>query len=393
MSAIPNRDNILRFLEDNKDRVYITHQVQREYLRHRLEFIDKYKNKLTTSASAFRTSLKAFEFKAADKVNEILTAIVKEEFVDSMPQSQQMVEKVKNDLQEFDVLSEHYKEIKTELAKIKETFEKEYGELYKKASIEFDDYILNKISETHIMEPLSDEEMNFTKTLYNQMLERYNDTKSEGAEYLRFPGSGENQDLDKKLEPWGDLLIYHEMLSFMAKEHKDVLFLTYDKSKQDWMKKSGEQYSYYVVDAFCNTNQTLIIRKADDFFTGSFNSSHQDVIDEDSVGVTTSSYIQNTESINATHQLKFNNISKEEFVSQLKNLIIKNGESADVHISKSYFIYVVLGKQGYRYSHSFQMLDQLRGKKVEEYDFNDGEYEYKCLRLIEQPVVEEPMVE
>ena len=225
------------------------------------------------------------------------------------------------------------------------------------------------------------------------MLERYNDTKSEGAEYLRFPGSGENQDLDKKLEPWGDLLIYHEMLSFMAKEHKDVLFLTYDKSKQDWMKKSGEQYSYYVVDAFCNTNQTLIIRKADDFFTGSFNSSHQDVIDEDSVGVTTSSYIQNTESINATHQLKFNNISKEEFVSQLKNLIIKNGESADVHISKSYFIYVVLGKQGYRYSHSFQMLDQLRGKKVEEYDFNDGEYEYKCLRLIEQPVVEEPMVE
>ena len=69
----------------------------------------------------------------------------------------------------------------------------------------------------------------------------------------------------------------------------------------------------------------------------------------------------------------------------MKVLNAKNGDSEDVHISKSFFIYVYLGKQGYRYSKSFQILDQLRGSKIEEYDYNNGEYEYKCLKLKEQP--------
>lgn len=385
MTAIPSRTNILRFIEDNKDRIFITNRVQTEYLRHRLDFIDTYKNNLTKSASQFRTKLNGFEFCAIDKINDILASIVKEEFVDSLPNAQRLVEEVKQNVAEHDVVNEGYKETKTKLNQIKEIFEKEYDELYKKASIDFSDYILEKISKTHILGSLTEEEVLFTKDLYNRLLERFKTGNSSQASYLRFPGSGEDQSEANKQEPWGDLLIYHEIISFMAVNHRDAIFLTYDKSKQDWMTKKGENYSYYVVDAFSNTRQTLFICRADDFFTSSYNPSHKEIIDEDSVGVAPSVKI-NIESKQPEDTLNsLKNISKEEFLSQMKVLNAKNGDSEDVHISKSFFIYVYLGKQGYRYSKSFQILDQLRGSKIEEYDYNNGEYEYKCLKLKEQP--------
>lgn len=386
MLAMPNRDNILRFITENHERIYITDRVQVEYLRHRLEFIDKYKQKLTTSASQARASLKAFDFKASDRINDILTCIIKEEFVDSLPKSQQLVEEAKAKIEHKDIESETYKEIKQSLSKVKDCFEKEYNDLYTKASIEYNDCILEKISQLNILNSLSVAEIEFTKKHYEELLKRFEAKKTEAAAYLRFPGSGESRDNEKKTEPWGDLLIYHEILSFMAKNHSDAIFLTFDKAKSDWMKKDGKEYSYYTIDSFQNTRQTLFIFRADDFLTGGYEPTPKDNIDEDSVGVTLTSPISNTTNENSIHTNEFSRISKEEFLRQLKNLIIKNGESRNAYISKSFFIYVYLGKQGYRYSSSFQVLDQLRDKKVEEYEYDNGSYKFKCLRLIDASV-------
>lgn len=382
MLAMPNRDNLLRFLTENHERIYITDRVQIEYLRHRLEFIDKYKQKLTTCASQVRTSLKAFDFKAGDRINDILTCIVKEEFVDSLPMSQQLVEDAKAKIENTDVESETYKEIKQSLTKVKDCFEKEYNDLYTKASIEYNDCILEKISQLNILNSLTVAEIDFTKKHYDELLKRFDSKKAESAAYLRFPGSGESRDSEKKAEPWGDLLIYHEILSFMAKNHSDAIFLTFDKAKSDWMKKDGEEYSYYTIDSFQNTRQTLFIFRADDFLTGGYEPTPKDNIDEDSVGVPLALPVSNNTHESSIHIKEFSKISKEEFLRQLKDLIIKNGESKNAYISKSFFIYVYLGKQGYRYSSSFQVLDQLRDKKVEEYEYDNGAYKFKCLRLI-----------
>ena len=383
MLAMPNRDNLLRFLTENRERIYITDRVQIEYLRHRLEFIDKYRQKLTVCASQVRKSLEAFDFKAIDRINDILTSIVKEELVDSLPESQKLVEEAKAKIEQTDVVNETYNEIKQSLSNVKGCFEKEYNNLYSKASIEYNDCILEKISQLNILDPLTKAEVEFTIKHYEELMIRFEANKSESAAYFRFPGSGERQNSEKKVEPWGDLLIYHEILSFMAKHHSDAIFLTFDKSKNDWMKKGGEEYSYYTIDSFQNTRQTLFIFRADDFLTGGYKSTPKDNIDEDSVGVTLTSPLSNSTSASTIQTKNLLKISKEEFLRQLKSLKIKNGDSENAYISKSFFIYVYLGKQGYRYSSSFQILDQLRDKKVEEYDYNNGTYTFKCLRLIE----------
>lgn len=339
---------------------------------------------LSREATQFRKALNTFEFKATESMDSILAAIVNEDFVDSLPKSQALVEQAKKKVDENEVLNDSFKEVKTTLEKAKNEFESEYGKLYENASIEMEDNILEAISKVQLLEPLSEKEIAYTKILYTRLLDRYEANKDDKAAYLRFPGSGEEKNIEKKEEPWGDLLIYHEIISFMAKNHRNAIFLTYDTSKLDWVKKNGEQYSYYVIDAYKNTHQTLLIRKAEDFFTTEFQSTHPQDNDADSVGVVNIQQENPKQVLSGVKASEYKNISREDFVANLKALIERNGDSEDTHISKSFFIYIYLGKQGYRYSKSFSILDKLRGVKVEEYEYNNGNYKYPCLRLITQ---------
>lgn len=388
MDAVPQRGSMLKFLEDNKDRIYITDQVQTEILRHRLEFIDTYRNKLTPSASAFRENIKTFELKLTDNLQRFSQILDKPEFVDSLPQTSDLVSKLQKFQKEHEMFTDEYKSLQEQLVKIKEQFEIEYHTLYEKVNIEYNDHILEAISKLNILPPLNPKEIDFTKSRYKLLRERYKQGSGECADYLRFPGSGDSaKDDDDTKEPWGDLLIYHQILSFMAKYGSDAIFITNDKSKRDWMKKDGSQYSYYVVDSYHNTGHILFIVPVTDFLPKGYSSELREIYDDDSIGDTTSVVTQKTFTslYDIASKNDYKDIDKDTFLSELRRYSMWTKKFGNDYVSQSYFIIVVLGQRGYKFSSSFDMLDELNGTELEKYQktTEDGAI-INCIKLIKK---------
>ena len=393
-APVPLRDHLARFLKDNKERLYMVSQVETEFMRHRLEFIDKYKQKLTTAASSFRSSFKPFEIDLCNLFKDLKNASKKADFVDSLPQTDALINDAEQLADNRILLNEKYSIFKEKLKEIKEKFEEEYHQLYEKVNIEFRDPILTAISQINILPPLSQSEFDFTRLLYEKLLERYKKDSDSIADYLRFPGSGEDKDIEKKKEPWGDLVIYHQLLSFMAEHRKDAIFLTNDVSKLDWVKKNGEPYSYYIADAYKNTKQTLFIIPVDDFLPKDYKSVNDIRMDEDSIGDGSMrdamSVSGNTLENEIKEVYKYKEITKQDFLTELEKYSLWSEKFGENYVSESYFIHVVLGQQGYRFSKSIEMLNSLVGTEVERYDKEKDDAVIPSIRLIQKE--EEPIV-
>lgn len=75
-----------------------------------------------------------------------------------------------------------------------------------------------------------------------------------------FPGMS---DANRRFKyPYGDFIIFHEMMHFAKKMQKDLVFLTYDTTKGDWLRKSGNVHMHYIENFYLNTGQMLYILDA-----------------------------------------------------------------------------------------------------------------------------------
>lgn len=384
-SPVPLRQHLARFLNNNKERIYITSQVEKEFMRHRLQFIDKYKNQLTIAAKKLRESCKRFEIDFKAIFCELKNASVNPNFIDCLPQTNVLLAEVEELSNNNQLFNENYQQLLEKIQSTKNKFEEEYHELYNKVDIEYKDPILKAISELNILKPLSSKEYDFTKTLYEQLSERYGADKDKYAPYLRFPGSGEKKDLEIKKEPWGDLVIYHQILVFMAESHKDVIFLTNDNSKLDWMKKEGEPYSYYIADAYKNTKQTLFVISVNDFLPKDYASVDETLIDEDSIGLSNKVVQAGIDPFTGSsrEQISYKEITSEQFLSELRKYSQWTEKYGENYVSLSYFIYVVLGQQGYRFSKSVETLNKLAEDKIEIYEMEKNGSKITCIKLKE----------
>ncbi len=385
-SPVPLREHLSKFLQDNQSRLYITSQVEREFIRHRLEFIDKNKGNLKAAANKLKTAIGKFEVDYGNLYNELKNASVNAQFVDSMPQTDAIIDSLETMVTNERLLSAEFASFKEKLKEVGEKFNEEFDKLYEKIDIEYRDPILTAISKINVLPPLSLSETNFVKSLYAKLLDRYDADKDKLAPYLRFPGSGEDRDTSIKGEPWGDLVIYHQVLAFMAENHKDAIFLTNDKTKLDWMKKDGEPYSYYIVDAYKNTGQSLFIIPEDRFFPNNDYKSIDEIrMDEDSVGDTssigTAAVLPGIDGNDITTHFEFKCISDEQFINEFDVYSQWADNYGEKYVSKAYFIYVVLGNQGYRYSKSFEVLDKLVADNILElYDKEKVGYTIASIR-------------
>lgn len=379
MAVIPDRENVLKILEDNKSRIYITGRVQQEFDKHRLVFIDKYRQKLTNLAINFRLQHKQFKFQPSKIAADLRNALIDDNLMDLLPESVELAEDIKNWFAQNSPFVAEYATIETKLAKLLSTFNEEYGKLYDKACIEFHDPLLDILSQTNLLQNRTAAEVEFTKQIFTTMMECYNLKKSERADYMRFPGSGENKEPEKKEEPWGDLLIYHEILSFMATKGKDALFITNDFSKQDWMKKSGEPYSYYIADTYRNTGHNLYIIKVADFFPSDYDPTESLVADEDSIGVIPQLATPQSAN-NEVSKENYSDVTEDEFLAELNAILEKKRTASFPHVTKNNFIFNKLGKKGYKYSTSFKMLEHLIDSKIELYDVKVADRTVKCIK-------------
>ena len=386
-SPVPLREHLARFLKDNMDRLYMTSQVEREFIRHRLEFIDKNKGNVTAAASQFRKSLAQFNVDFSKLFNDLKTASINAHFVDSLPQTDSLIADLESQANNDNLLSEGFRAFQEKLSVIKERFEEEYNRLFDKVNIEFRDPILTAVSQIKVLPSLSQSEYDFVKDLYSRLLARFDEDKDKYAEYLRFPGSGEDRDTAIKGEPWGDLVIYHQILAFMSDNQEDAIFLTRDTTKRDWMKKGGDPYSYYVADAFRNTGQTLFILPVDEFFPNNEYKSIDEIrMDEDSVGAIegcdSMKLVSDCSGSEITCRDELKSISEEQFIQELEKYSQWADNYGEKYVSQSYFINVVLGHQGFRRSVSVDVLNRLLGVRIEQYQKEKDGFTIPSIRLI-----------
>lgn len=404
------RDSVLSFLKRNKDRIVVTGQVNIEYLNHRIQEIRRLNKNLQTLGADLE---KWFDEFVASKKKLIgqLEQFTNKAWVKDMPSVRDRISDFSKHVEES--YPEEYFEKAVKLSRIvKETLALEMDEVKSKAASETRDEVLQVVSEMTILPPRNHKELTFLNDLYHDYLkefERYKSNK-ENKDLYTFPGSGDWKKEEDGFPPYGDFVIYHEMLAYMQDNDTDICFLTFDITKSDWVSTDHKPFLQYYVDTYRNTKHIINFANAEQFTTLTFSS--VDIDDEDDF-IINDNHIEDTSHVEgneddgitdkkATEAIedekesnesltaipKINSyymlITKEELLDQLKHYISLNNEfEKEYPPTQEYFIKTYLGKQKFDFSTSYRMLRELVKEGIVEcYEGEVNNHRAKCLRVI-----------
>jgi predicted nucleic acid-binding protein len=258
------KKKLIEFLNKNKDRIFLTSQVQEEFLRNRVNVINK----------DFFQPLKAIpeDFKKMyTEVRNIFTSFRnnKKKILKDYPAI-------------WDLLSEKEQKLE-EIFGDEETLNKRLVEEIEIMRMDYKNiYFLDELLETcmnlKVTPALSDQEIDFIKKQYNMLVQKYKDVveKSEKKKIM-FPGWG---DKPQKEDPSGDFIIFHELLKFMrggkdGLNNTDVIFFTRDERKGDWFDEERFPIIHYIEKAFLLTDKSLFIIHPDKLLEISFENIHK----------------------------------------------------------------------------------------------------------------------
>lgn len=267
------RSEFLKFMDNNAHRIIIPSQVEIEFMRHRLEKIEAFQvqlKNLKDQAKQFVTSLKKANKTAASQLKQLSqNSLVKNDMADVIPLIDVLKEYIDNN-DSSDVFKNKLDELVEPVSK---ALNDNIDKLLPLSISESKDPVLQSLCKTHILKSLSEEELIFIKDKYNHLLEDFNEHKIEGENRKQpycFPGCGDRRKVNDGFDPTGDFIIYHELLAYMIKENKDVIFLTRDIAKSDWIKTDGTPFNHYIVDVYRNTRKMLYIFNAEKFIPLTF---------------------------------------------------------------------------------------------------------------------------
>lgn len=134
------------------------------------------------------------------------------------------------------------------------------------------DDMLDVCSQFNLLDSLEKEEINFLEKQYDELVIVLSNVK-QGEKWKHvFPGSG---DSEEKEYPYGDYIIYHEVLKFMKRNDSHAIFLTNEKSKSDWMQKDKSPIIGYIEKSYALTNKILFIIHAEGPLKVSFENIHK----------------------------------------------------------------------------------------------------------------------
>lgn len=241
--SFKSRAVLLRFFSENQHRFYITAQVQKEFIKNREDVIDRF---FDETLSKLGDDLKS------DVINKI----------------QAYKDRNKILLDDFDFLETKLTKLHTDASKSFEQLNKEIGEIKQKnPATKYDDELLSVVMKMNLVDNLSEEDIKFLQTEYDSFKKGIEvaKIKSEiGKPQKAFPGMSDL--IEKPENPYGDYLIYHEMIRLAKEQKTDTMFLTYDTTKGDWLKTNREPHSHYIQAIYQATGQTLFFLDAERFF-------------------------------------------------------------------------------------------------------------------------------
>jgi len=237
------REKLIKFFKDFKARIYITDQVQREFIKNREGVINTFFVKVTEKIP------QAFQ---QDILNRIEGFLTENKIV----------------LKDYGTVETGLQNIKMECNRLFDLLNTEVEEKKEDSrNIILKDEILNILSETNIISNLTEIDLKQIKNDYDVLtlnISKEEVTKELGKTGKAFPGLG---DFKNKLDdPYGDFIIFHEIISFMEENQTDAIFLTYDTSKGDWMQFNKSPHLHYIENVFANTGKSLFILDAERVF-------------------------------------------------------------------------------------------------------------------------------
>lgn len=374
------RESIIKFIKVNKERIIISSQVDIEYQKHRLEFISGYNKLLERLAKEtndkIETCLKSLNGEDLDKIKELSeNHVLKYDFLGEFLDLKTIIIELKDYL---DCLKEEREKIVKRL----QAFQSHIcNDLLPNASdvvsMYMEDELLQAVAQCKILQPLSEQELMFIKQKYADSLKIFEKKKVGEIDRYRFafPGCGDkkkNEEEDRLKE--SDMVIYHEMLKFMKQSNEDVVFLTFDLKKGDWVPSKGHNdvFLHYIENQFSQTDHVVYVRSGDELPL-LFGIAPPEPLDEDSdelnalsledVNLFDDISIDSDENAEGSkgkvhlngqslvfvdktiQHKKFRKIDAKRFLSELQTCTKWAREYGAGFVSRDYFIYALLGKQ------------------------------------------------
>lgn len=234
------KNKLTDFIIKTKAKIIITKQVEKEFLNNRVAAIKKDffepLTKVKTDYEELQNGIKN-QFK---KYKEEKKRILSNDYVALWDDLVKIEETVVN------VLSDHGL-----IKKMKEGLE-QFNQ--KNKGVLFKDEMLNIVSSIEVYDKLSDDEISFIKSEFDILLKTYEAAKESIKWKSSFPGCGEKKDY-----PYGDFIIYHEILKFMKENNSSCIFLTNDVTKGDWLQRDKNPYIHYIENTYLNTENVIFI--------------------------------------------------------------------------------------------------------------------------------------
>jgi len=249
------KKRFIEFLNENKERIFLTSQIEKEFLKNRKKVIEQeFLTPLNKIQPDFKTMYEDIKNKFQNFINTKKNILSNDypSIWESLLEKQKQLNEI---LKDEEILSKS-------LEQAIETTKNNYKD------IEFEDDLLEVCASFKITSALSDEEVKFLETQYEVLWQKYQAVKKpEMKQQLIFPGLGDK--VAKKEYPYGDFIIFHEVLKFMfcgeyGLDKTDVIFLTNEKAKGDWFHDDKlAPIIHYIERVFLLTERTLFIIHAE----------------------------------------------------------------------------------------------------------------------------------
>lgn len=236
------RKKLLDFLKKKKNQIVISSQVQLEFIKNRENVINTFFERVTNQVPS---TLKS------EVVNRMQSFIDNHKVV--LKDYPEVEKNITSQLTDLEILLEN---LNSKTKQAKET----------NSTLIYKDEFLDFISSCNTLQVLEDEELKQIESDYKELCKEISDSSKirnhiENNPNDIFPGIGDIK--EKGDSSSGDFIIYHEIMKYMKDKTCDVIFLTFDSTKGDWMKYDKTPYIHYILNTYSNTNKLLYILDAD----------------------------------------------------------------------------------------------------------------------------------
>ncbi|MFW0739881.1 PIN-like domain-containing protein [Flavobacterium sp. T12S277] len=242
------KEKLVEFLDKLKDRIFLTKQIEEEFLRNRLTVIKKDffgpLNKISEDYLKVKGDIEGLLKNFRDNKKKILS----QDYPDLFNKLQEIEEEVKATLNDDTFI----KQIKD---RVEETTSNN-------KNIALIDGLLEKVSKFKITEALEEEEVNFLTEEYEKQVTAYKNEKEVSRWKIALPGCGETKE-----DAIGDYIIYHEALKYMKEHNTSIIFLTNDVTKGDWLQFDKNPHNHYIEQTYRLTEEIFYIIHAEKTLT------------------------------------------------------------------------------------------------------------------------------